>query len=104
MQSVANYLTYFRLTIPLLLNLYFLSLRMAVSSRYLETYHTYEQKQADVIQERIEGDFMSRLTDVLTTVRSVNRYVAQGTGICANVGGLFLPGWSLSVRYLMSRA
>ncbi|EKX47737.1 ERCC1/Rad10 nucleotide excision repair [Guillardia theta CCMP2712] len=43
------------------------------SARYLETYQTYEHKQADSIQERVEGDYMSRLTDVLTNVRSVNR-------------------------------
>eukprot|EP00802_Teleaulax_amphioxeia_P017947 Tamp_18120.p1 GENE.Tamp_18120~~Tamp_18120.p1 ORF type:complete len:418 (+),score=101.20 Tamp_18120:180-1256(+) len=43
------------------------------AARYLETYQTYEHKQADNIQQRIEGDYLSRATDVLTTIRSVNR-------------------------------
>ena len=43
------------------------------AARYLETYLTYENKQADNIQARVEGDYLSRLTDVLTTIRSVNR-------------------------------
>eukprot|EP00961_Rhodomonas_salina_P045538 611415-Rhodomonas_salina.1 len=43
------------------------------AARYLETYQAYEKKQADAIQERVEGDYFSRLTDVLTTIRSVNR-------------------------------
>jgi DNA repair protein Rad10 len=43
------------------------------AARYLETYQTYEHKQADNIQQRVEGDYLSRLTDALTTIRSVNR-------------------------------
>jgi len=43
------------------------------AARYLETFQTYEHKQADAIQERVEGDYFSRLTDVLTNIRSINK-------------------------------
>ncbi|XP_077107215.1 DNA excision repair protein ERCC-1 [Ranitomeya variabilis] len=43
------------------------------AARYLETYKCYEQKPADVLKERTESDFMSRITDCLTTVKSVNK-------------------------------
>ncbi|XP_040292190.1 DNA excision repair protein ERCC-1 [Bufo bufo] len=43
------------------------------AARYLETYKCYEQKPADVLKERMESDFMSRITDCLTTVKSVNK-------------------------------
>ncbi|XP_069811769.1 DNA excision repair protein ERCC-1 isoform X2 [Dendropsophus ebraccatus] len=43
------------------------------AARYLETYKCYEQKPADALKERTEGDFMSRITDCLTTVKSVNK-------------------------------
>lgn len=43
------------------------------AARYLETYKCYEQKPADALKERIESDFMSRITDCLTTVKSVNK-------------------------------
>lgn len=43
------------------------------AARYLETYKCYEQKPADALKERTESDFMSRITDCLTTVKSVNK-------------------------------
>ncbi|XP_069485084.1 DNA excision repair protein ERCC-1 [Ambystoma mexicanum] len=43
------------------------------AGRYLETYKSYEQKPADVLKEKVDQDFMSKMTDVLTTVKSVNK-------------------------------
>lgn len=43
------------------------------AARYLETYKCYEQKPSDALKERMESDFMSRITDCLTTVKSVNK-------------------------------
>ncbi|KAG8452531.1 hypothetical protein GDO86_004350 [Hymenochirus boettgeri] len=43
------------------------------AARYLETYKCYEQKPADALKERSEADFMSRMTECLTTVKSVNK-------------------------------
>ncbi|XP_001517592.3 DNA excision repair protein ERCC-1 [Ornithorhynchus anatinus] len=43
------------------------------AGRYLETYKAYEQKPADLLKEKLEQDFLSRVTDCLTTVKSVNR-------------------------------
>lgn len=43
------------------------------AARYLETYKCYEQKPSDALKEKMESDFMSRITDCLTTVKSVNK-------------------------------
>ncbi|XP_033119004.1 DNA excision repair protein ERCC-1-like [Anneissia japonica] len=43
------------------------------SGRYLETYKSYENKSADTLKERVESDFMSKMTDCLTTIKSVNK-------------------------------
>ncbi|KAM9324950.1 DNA excision repair protein ERCC-1 [Gastrophryne carolinensis] len=43
------------------------------AARYLETYKCYEQKSADALKEKTDADFMSRMTDCLTTVKSVNK-------------------------------
>ncbi|XP_050170153.1 DNA excision repair protein ERCC-1-like [Myiozetetes cayanensis] len=43
------------------------------AGRYLETYKAYEQKPPDLLRERVEHDFVSRMTDCLTSVKSVNR-------------------------------
>ncbi|XP_069738640.1 DNA excision repair protein ERCC-1 isoform X4 [Phaenicophaeus curvirostris] len=43
------------------------------AGRYLETYKSYEQKPPDLLKERVEQDFLSRMSDCLTSVRSVNR-------------------------------
>ncbi|KAM3656367.1 LOW QUALITY PROTEIN: DNA excision repair protein ERCC-1, partial [Ammospiza maritima maritima] len=43
------------------------------AGRYLETFKSYEQKPPDLLKERVEHDFLSRVTDCLSSVRSVNR-------------------------------
>ncbi|XP_059818044.1 DNA excision repair protein ERCC-1 [Hypanus sabinus] len=43
------------------------------AGRYLESYKVYENKPADILKERVEQDFLSKITDCLTTVKSVNR-------------------------------
>ncbi|XP_068766223.1 DNA excision repair protein ERCC-1 [Struthio camelus] len=43
------------------------------AGRYLETYKAYEQKPADLLKEKVEQDFLSRMTDCLTSVKSVNK-------------------------------
>ncbi|XP_038069536.1 mating-type switching protein swi10-like [Patiria miniata] len=43
------------------------------AGRYLETYKSYENKSADALKEKIETDYLSKVTDVLSTVRSVNK-------------------------------
>ncbi|XP_075698398.1 DNA excision repair protein ERCC-1 isoform X2 [Rhinoderma darwinii] len=43
------------------------------AARYLETYKCYEQKPADALKERLESDLISRITDCVTTVKSVNK-------------------------------
>ncbi|NWT25112.1 ERCC1 protein, partial [Cardinalis cardinalis] len=43
------------------------------AGRYLETFKSYEQKPPDLLKERVEQDFLSRVTDCLTSVKSVNR-------------------------------
>ena len=46
---------------------------LAEAARYLETFKAYENKPATVIQERAESEFLPRLSEVLTAVRSVNK-------------------------------
>ncbi|XP_018612948.2 DNA excision repair protein ERCC-1 [Scleropages formosus] len=43
------------------------------AGRYLETYKAYEKKPADLLKEQVEKDFLSKFTDCLTTVKSVNK-------------------------------
>lgn len=47
------------------------------AGHYLETYKAYEQKPADLLMEKLEQDFVSRVTDCLTTVKSVNKTDSQ---------------------------
>lgn len=47
------------------------------AGRYLETYKAYEQKPADLLMERLEQNFLSRATECLTTVKSVNKTDSQ---------------------------
>ncbi|XP_007941260.1 DNA excision repair protein ERCC-1 [Orycteropus afer afer] len=47
------------------------------AGRYLETYKAYEQKPADLLMERLEQNFVSRVTECLTTVKSVNKTDSQ---------------------------
>ncbi|KAM9591463.1 DNA excision repair protein ERCC-1-like, partial [Morphnus guianensis] len=43
------------------------------AGRYLETYKAYEQKPPDLLKERVEQDFLSWMTDCLTSVKLVNK-------------------------------
>lgn len=43
------------------------------AGRYLETYKVYEHKPPDAIMEKTEKDYMSKVTECLTSVRSVNK-------------------------------
>uniref|UniRef100_A0A8C3XN61 DNA excision repair protein ERCC-1 n=1 Tax=Chelydra serpentina TaxID=8475 RepID=A0A8C3XN61_CHESE len=43
------------------------------AGRYLETYKAYEQKPADLLKEKVDQDFLSIVTDCLTSVKSVNK-------------------------------
>ncbi|PWY98650.1 hypothetical protein BCV70DRAFT_25436 [Testicularia cyperi] len=43
------------------------------AGRYIETYKSFEHKPPDLIKERVSDDYMSQLTNVLTTVRGVNK-------------------------------
>ncbi|XP_064406323.1 DNA excision repair protein ERCC-1-like [Halichondria panicea] len=43
------------------------------AARYLETYKAYENKPPDLIMERTDSDFSSRVIDSLTTVKKVNK-------------------------------
>ncbi|XP_039217818.1 DNA excision repair protein ERCC-1 isoform X2 [Crotalus tigris] len=43
------------------------------AGRYLETYKAYEQKPADLLKEKVEQNYLSRVTDCLTSVKSVNK-------------------------------
>uniref|UniRef100_A0A9L0RRM3 DNA excision repair protein ERCC-1 n=2 Tax=Equus caballus TaxID=9796 RepID=A0A9L0RRM3_HORSE len=47
------------------------------AGRYLETYKAYEQKPADLLMEKLEQDFVSRVIECLTTVKSVNKTDSQ---------------------------
>ncbi|XP_028291078.1 DNA excision repair protein ERCC-1 [Gouania willdenowi] len=43
------------------------------AGRYLETYKSYEKKPADLLKEQVEKDYQSKVTDCLTTVKSINK-------------------------------
>jgi DNA excision repair protein ERCC-1 len=43
------------------------------AARYLETLKAYENKPADLIRERYEDDYLGRVTEVLTSVRTINK-------------------------------
>ncbi|XP_069010735.1 DNA excision repair protein ERCC-1 [Embiotoca jacksoni] len=43
------------------------------AGRYLETYKAYEKKPADLLKEQVEKNYLSKVTDCLTTVKSVNK-------------------------------
>ncbi|KAJ1912820.1 ssDNA endonuclease and repair protein rad10 [Mycoemilia scoparia] len=50
----------------------FLAWSSEEAGRYLETFKAYEHKSHSFIQERVEADYPSQLTKVLTQVKSVN--------------------------------
>ncbi|KAH6560526.1 hypothetical protein BASA60_000266 [Batrachochytrium salamandrivorans] len=41
--------------------------------RYIETLKSYENKPPDLIKERVETDYFSKLTDAVTSIKSVNK-------------------------------
>lgn len=43
------------------------------AGRYLEAYKVYENKPAEVLMEKTDTDYSSKLTECLTTVKSVNK-------------------------------
>lgn len=43
------------------------------AGRYLETFKVYENKPPDAIMEKTDQDFMSKITECLTNVKSVNK-------------------------------
>ncbi|XP_004873241.1 DNA excision repair protein ERCC-1 isoform X3 [Heterocephalus glaber] len=47
------------------------------AGRYLETYKAYEQKPADLLMEKLEHNFVSRVTECLSSVKSVNKTDSQ---------------------------
>ncbi|XP_025892395.1 DNA excision repair protein ERCC-1, partial [Nothoprocta perdicaria] len=56
------------------------------AGRYLETYKAYEQKPAELLMEKVERDFLSRVTDCLTSVKSVNK--TDTSSLLATFGSL----------------
>ncbi|XP_020525875.1 DNA excision repair protein ERCC-1 isoform X2 [Amborella trichopoda] len=50
-----------------------LYLSLEECGRYLETIKVYENKPADIIQERTDSDYLSRLSHALSVVRRVNK-------------------------------
>ncbi|RIA88379.1 restriction endonuclease type II-like protein [Glomus cerebriforme] len=43
------------------------------AGRYLETYKAFEHKPPDLIMEKIENDYLSKLTHCMTHIRFVNK-------------------------------
>lgn len=43
------------------------------AARYIETYKAYENKAPDAIKERVDNDYLSKLTDGLTQIPSINK-------------------------------
>ncbi|KAF9560776.1 Excision repair cross-complementation group 1 [Mortierella alpina] len=43
------------------------------AARYIETFKAYENKAPDAIKERIDNDYLSKLTDSLTQIQSINK-------------------------------
>ncbi|KAF7242275.1 DNA excision repair protein ERCC-1 [Varanus komodoensis] len=56
------------------------------AGRYLETYKAYEQKPADSLKEKVDQDYLSRATDCLTSVKSVNK--TDTLSLLSNFGSL----------------
>ncbi|KAI8066216.1 restriction endonuclease type II-like protein [Gilbertella persicaria] len=43
------------------------------AGRYLETYKALENRAPDLIKERVEDEYLAKITDCLTQIRSVNK-------------------------------
>lgn len=50
------------------------------AARYLETLKVYENKPADSIIGKVEQDYESRLTDCMTSIRTVNKRDVKNLG------------------------
>jgi len=50
-----------------------LAFTLEEAGRYLEIYKSYENKPADLIMEKTETKFLSKMTDTLTSVKKINR-------------------------------
>ena len=46
-------------------------------ARYLEILKSYENKPADLIQERVEHDYLSRLTGIITPILHITNSIAS---------------------------
>lgn len=65
----------------------------AECARYLETFKAYEGKSAAAIQEKVETEFLPKLTSVLTNVRSVNKTdVVTLMDVFGSFGGICRAG------------
>ncbi|KAJ1567311.1 Excision repair cross-complementation group 1, partial [Cladochytrium tenue] len=51
----------------------FMSWSAEEAGKYLETFKAFEHKPPDLIQEKVDGDYMSKLVDCLTQVKSVTK-------------------------------
>ncbi|KAJ1567309.1 Excision repair cross-complementation group 1, partial [Cladochytrium tenue] len=51
----------------------FMSWSAEEGGKYLETFKAFEHKPPDLIQEKVDGDYMSKLVDCLTQVKSVTK-------------------------------
>jgi len=43
------------------------------AAKYIETYKALEKKSADVLKERVEDNYIAQMTNVLTSIRSINK-------------------------------
>lgn len=50
------------------------------AARYIETLKAYENKSPEVIREKVDTDYVSRLNGALTSVRGVNKVDAATLG------------------------
>ncbi|KAI7907810.1 restriction endonuclease type II-like protein [Cokeromyces recurvatus] len=50
-----------------------LSWSLEEAGRYLETYKMFEHKAPDLIRERVENEYLAKMTDCLTQIKSVNK-------------------------------
>lgn len=56
------------------------------AARYIETLKAYENKSPELIREKVESDYLSRLNGAVTSVRGVNKTDAATLGV--NFGSL----------------
>jgi hypothetical protein len=57
----------------LFLSLVWINHSFEEAARYLETYKAFESKPPDMLMERVEKDYQSKLVDALTTAKAVNK-------------------------------